>query len=444
MIRICELAVFPAELLACAIYLTAILQLITVVVCKRYINIAFLAVHVFLISELTSGIKDAHIGILLKDVPAAAVMLFIVVSVVFACRDCVRCRRRSMNTLTPSSVKEAADNLPLGLCFADSDGQIILMNHVMTDLTAAFNGQAAQTLEEIDRLFECADSDGIIRISGPAPDGGSDRLWRLRRYGLLPPELDGYMQITAQDVTELHESIRLLELENEHLEETNRSLMEMYELLADRIRQQELLELKIRIHNNIGTSLLEIAELMDANSNSSDGALDDGVSVQSASDQSASDHSASEGRRADEIGNRLSILKDAVSYLVNDNAAMAESDQTRLIGNSRLRLSVRLEGELPDDETLYELVSQAVQECATNCVRHARGNQLTVRLTHGPETLRVEIINNGTPPRQKIIEGGGLSSLRRKLESHGGTMTILHNPIFRLIVELPERSKSDD
>ena len=409
------------------------------------INMSVLALDVFLTCSLSALIMGNCAGMLSARLPVSAVMLAALISDAFACADMIRCHRIRMNTLTPSSAKEGWDNLPIGICFADRSGHIVLINHVMAELTAASGGQSAMTLEEIKEIMQNADSDGIIEISTGSNDENAGRLWRFLCCSLAAPELEGYTQVTAQDVTELHESMRLLQHKNEQLARANNELKEMYEMLSERIREQEILELKIRIHNNIGTSLLEIAELMDMETERSREANtapyhDSPVNTEPSTSECA--HADSTGDK--EISRSLSILKDAVSYLVNDASVMTESDKTRLLGSSRLGLSVRLEGELPEDRALFELVSQAAQECATNCVRHAHGNQLNVRVTHADSILRFEITNNGTPPRHRIVEGSGLGSLRRKLEAFGGTMTVSDDPIFMLTAELPERKNEDD
>ena len=50
----------------------------------------------------------------------------------------------------------------------------------------------------------------------------------------------------------------------------------------------------------------------------------------------------------------------------------------------------------------------------------------------------VTITNNGKPPREAVREGGGLSTLRCRVERAGGTMTIQSFPVFELTVTVPK------
>jgi Lhr-like helicase len=56
----------------------------------------------------------------------------------------------------------------------------------------------------------------------------------------------------------------------------------------------------------------------------------------------------------------------------------------------------------------------------------------------------VAITNNGAPPKAKIKEGGGLSSLRRRIEKAGGTVTVHSLPVFVLEVTLPDKGSTYD
>lgn len=79
---------------------------------------------------------------------------------------------------------------------------------------------------------------------------------------------------------------------------------------------------------------------------------------------------------------------------------------------------------MPEDEEQSYLLMTAIMECATNTVRHARGSEMAVRLFEEKNTLSVRIENNGIQPKGDIVEGGGLSDLRRRIEKAGGSMNI--------------------
>ena len=51
------------------------------------------------------------------------------------------------------------------------------------------------------------------------------------------------------------------------------------------------------------------------------------------------------------------------------------------------------------------------------------------------------ITNNGKRPDGPIVEGGGLSTLRRRVERAGGTMVVQSLPIFKLTVTVPREKE---
>ena len=77
----------------------------------------------------------------------------------------------------------------------------------------------------------------------------------------------------------------------------------------------------------------------------------------------------------------------------------------------------------------------------TNCVNHAKGNRVTVEIAEHFNIYTVTITNNGEPPKHRIVEGGGLSNLRRSVEAAGGEMYISHSPAFALILSLPRKEQ---
>ena len=96
------------------------------------------------------------------------------------------------------------------------------------------------------------------------------------------------------------------------------------------------------------------------------------------------------------------------------------------------------------DEAARELYALILRECTSNGVRHAGATELYADSEHRPQAWHLCITNNGTPPRAEIKEGGGLSSLRRRIEKAGGTVTVHSLPVFVLEVTLPDKESIYD
>lgn len=51
----------------------------------------------------------------------------------------------------------------------------------------------------------------------------------------------------------------------------------------------------------------------------------------------------------------------------------------------------------------------------------------------------VMIGNDGKSPEKVIIEGGGLTNLRHRIETAGGTMIVQSLPDFSLVIDIPKK-----
>ena len=99
-------------------------------------------------------------------------------------------------------------------------------------------------------------------------------------------------------------------------------------------------------------------------------------------------------------------------------------------------VSVEIRGSIPVEESLRGILSDAILECAANTVKHAEGDHLTVEIAEKDGRTRIEITNNGRPPKGEIAESGGLLALRRTVEEWGGEMVIQSGPVFSLLMVL--------
>lgn len=109
-----------------------------------------------------------------------------------------------------------------------------------------------------------------------------------------------------------------------------------------------------------------------------------------------------------------------------------------------LGAAVQLRGAYPAARATRELYALILRECTSNGVRHAGATELYADSEHRPQAWHLCITNNGAPPKAEIKEGGGLSSLRRRIEKAGGTVTVHSLPVFVLEVTLPDKESTND
>lgn len=309
-----------------------------------------------------------------------------------------------------NAIKESFDNLPMALCIFDSRGLVRLMNRRMLSATAALLGSGVQTLNELQHAL-AHPPDGITPLkNAPSvyrfPDGTALRFVQER---ITDADGVSYHQVTAADVTELVARQEQLAEENARLADANRRARQLLEQMPEIVREQEILAMKMRVHDDIGHSILAARQALLT------------------------------GAGLDEMRRSAAVWEQSVALLHRANSDPEPEDALSYARRRAEELHVRLliDGSLPEEGESRELTALAIRECLTNCVRHAGGTELYVAARTDEGRCTVTITNNGASPQGDITEGGGLSALRRRIECSGGAMTVTAQPHFALTVQLP-------
>ena len=307
-------------------------------------------------------------------------------------------------------IKASFDSLPVAVCFFDGNGVVRLVNHRMLAVMSFLRKDSIQMLAEMETAL-AAPPEGVSCLNPKLhiyafPDG---RALRFAREQITTKERKQYTQITATDVTELMQRQARLREESAKLAEANDRLRKLFEQMPEIIREEETLEMKLRVHDDIGHSILTARRAL--------------------------------LRQAgmDELRASAALWEQAIAVLYRSNQLREGSDplETAIFKAREMGVSVLTEGCSLDIQKNRALLALAINECASNCVRHADGTELYVRFSQSQDQETLILTNNGTPPKEEIKEGGGLSMLRRRVEEAGGKMEIQSSPQFALILEIP-------
>ena len=218
-------------------------------------------------------------------------------------------------------------------------------------------------------------------------------------------------EVVAADVTELYAKQEELNRENIRLTNANRRMKWILDNMSDIVREEETLSMKIRVHDDIGHSILAAKKALIQQQD---------IAV---------------------IRENAALWETAVDLLYRANNMPEVQDEWQIVRNRAEELGVEIifDGTLPEGELVRHLLLLAIRECVTNCVRHARGNRIFVKVVDDGKQTVCAITNNGRVPQQAVTEGSGLSGLRRRIEREGGTMELTDSPRFVLTVILPAR-----
>lgn len=310
------------------------------------------------------------------------------------------------------SVKESFDNLPSGVCFFAPNGMLILCNYTMHRLVYAMTDRDLQVIGDLRGALE-KPADAVKPAgSGPAfrfPDG---RVWSFSETPVTDENGVTYTQFLAQDVTELDRLSAELEQRNEEVRELIAQFQRIAKNVLDITRQEEILSAKMRIHSKMGNCVINTQRY-------------------------CAQDCPPEGKQA-----LLRVWEETLTALKDEIGREDDEDPSdelvRVAKNCGVEITVT--GVMPKEkETAYLLVA-AMRECLTNTITHAQGDRLNAQMRYGGGRVTAVITNSGRPPEGEITEGGGLSSLRRRIEDAGGVMRVQSLPAFALTVTLPDKT----
>lgn len=316
-------------------------------------------------------------------------------------------------TISRNSIKEAFDNLPTGVCFFNNAGIAILCNKAMQRFSFSVCGRDVQIIADIEECF----ADDFLPTGGVIKEGTTfvlpgGTVWKLAKRNFTHESGNTYTEYTATNITKLYNNREELRQETEHLRKVQEELKTLSANVVAITREEEILNTKMRVHDEMGRSLLAIQKYLKADS-------------------------------AEKIP--VSIVESwqkAVSMLKYNNDT---TDEDMLLQIRKTCESIKLDfvqvGELPQEENTAYILICAIRECVTNAARYAEATKLYAEFIENETTASVTVTNNGIPPTEEISEGGGLSSLRSRVERFGGEMLVQSLPEFRLTVTVPKRKE---
>ena len=153
-----------------------------------------------------------------------------------------------------NAVKEAFDNLPSGVCFFDKNGTVTLCNHQMYRVFFALTGMDLKSLPELQDFLNShgneshRDHEFFLLEDNTA--------WTFAQEQITTQEGETYTQVTASDVAELYLRQKELEEEMRKLKKHAERIRRLSSDILALIREEEILNMKMRVHDDIGIRVL--------------------------------------------------------------------------------------------------------------------------------------------------------------------------------------------
>ena len=307
--------------------------------------------------------------------------------------------------LRVNAIKESFDQLPTAVCFFDNLGGIVLCNRQMYRLSQYLFQSDMQYLGEV-KIALASPPDGVVRLSDMEdtyrfPD---KTVWQFEWMKVTDRYGEVYTQLTAADITELHRALVQLADDNRKLDEDAKKLRELSENVEAVAKEKELLAAKSAMHDSLAASITVTKQYLAGDL----GEVDAGMVLQ-------------EWEKS--IAFREAALLSAKEKLFHDAKSSG--------------VMVQMKGEEPKGSAA-DLMYVAMQVCLNNAIQYAQATELEINIWNNADNYTVMIGNNGKQPEQTIMEGGGLTNLRHRIEAAGGTMNVQSLPKFSLIIDIPK------
>lgn len=303
-------------------------------------------------------------------------------------------------------IKESFDQLPTATCFFDSTGGVVLCNRRMYELSQYLLHSSMQYLAEAEQAL-VSPPDGVVPIAHAEntyqfPD---QTIWKFEKKIVTDRYKETYTQLTAADVTQLHQALTQFAIDNHKLAQDAEKLKELSETVEAVAREKEALAAKSAMHDNLASCITVTKQFLA-------GDLD---------------------RISAEV-----VLREWEKSIAFRNSVLEPAKDSLYHAAKSSGVTIRITGKIPDGD-MSELIYTAMQVCLTNAVQYAKATELAACIRENGGYVTVEIRNNGKQPEQPVREGGGLTNLRRRIEAVGGTMRIQSLPEFILCIEIPKR-----
>ena len=284
------------------------------------------------------------------------------------------------------SIKKGIDASNTGIMFLKNDN-IVLINSLFYEVLSALNINDNYIRKLIDKSFKKINNDYLLRYN--------NKVYMLKIYD--------DREVSLIDVTELYNLQEKDREQNIKIKENNDKLLIALKNVKILEKEKSLLRLKNECHDIIGYRLALFSKYLEQ-----------------------------EGDNVNDVLFLLdSIYEDFNSKLSGEDKLKNLIKMYYIIG-----IKIELDGLLPKNENLTSVLFEVIREAVTNAVIHADSKNIKVVISQEQDSLEMVITNDGEKAKPVIYENEGIKGMRKKLAKIGGSLKILNDDVFTLIVKI--------
>ena len=281
------------------------------------------------------------------------------------------------------SVKNGIDLSDTGIMFLDDNGDIVLMNNLMSDILKELNIKKDYIDNLIKKCTENVDNDYILKCNN--------------RVYLLKIFYD--KEVSLIDITKLYKLQEQAKLQNKNIKANNEKLLDTINNIEKIEKTKNLLKIKNEYHDIIGHRLALLTKYLEQDNK-------DAKSILFLVDR---------------------IYEDFDSKLSSDEKLKNLVKIYQVIG-----INIIVKGKLPIDEKIANIFFEIIREAVTNAIIHADSKNIKVIIAQYLDRIEMIITNDGKKPSSIIYENDGIKGMRRKLSFINGSLNISTENYFVL------------
>lgn len=337
-------------------------------------------------------------------------VIFSAVQIIMCILGFIKEAQKRKTTFVRNSVKEAIDNLPIGLSFSNEKGRIILANKSMYHLVNRLMGKSLVNInsmwEELTKTSEYPDARKLPEYCTKdmvSLETKNQNVYQIMRRPIYVG-FKIYYETKIFMVTRLHDLKTEISIENEQLKNQQHEIRNLAHEMIKINHEEELLNRKIQIHNTMGQYILATRQLLVKDSSRED------YYAQAMDWQNMTRQFVS---MEDKYKKNYSELLEEILSVADD-----------------IGCKVNIAENVPEEIFKEPLARQAIREAIINAVRHGQATSVDIETDTSLARNNLLITNNGSFDSKVIRPTGGLKNLQDGLRAMGGSLEFARDDKF--------------
>ena len=285
------------------------------------------------------------------------------------------------------SVKKGIDASDTGIMFLDNKNNIVLINNLFYTILKELNITNDYINNLIKKSFKKIDDDYLLKYN--------DKVYMIKIFN--------DKEVSLLDITELYNLQEEESIQNKKIKENNNKILLALKNIEEIEKEKNLLKLKNEYHDIIGYRLALFNKYLEQDSKNIKDAL---------------------------------FLLDSIYEDFNTELSSEEKLNNLIKMYHVIGININVFGSLPIEEEKAIIFFEIIRESITNAIIHADSKNINIVITKYSDYMEMVITNDGKKPSSVIFENEGIKGMRKKIMEIDGSLKIITDNDFVLVVKV--------